>query len=169
MMWLHGSDKFDADAIVKRWKSACERDQFILMVPRCSGDAWKIDDLDFVVRAHEQALIAYNIDPLRVAIDGHQIGGALACVFTFNDPDHIRGLAVVQSRVVAKTLPEADPEHRLSFYIAGSSKIENSEKIEELEKLKHPVVSRKLDDKASDLTDEQFAELLRWFDSLDRI
>jgi hypothetical protein len=93
----------------------------------------------------------------------------LGCVFTFNDPDHIHGLAIVQSTVVAKTLPEADPEHRLSLYVAASSKIDNAEKIEALEKLKHPVATRKLDDKAGYLNDEQFGEMLRWFDSLDRI
>ncbi|HEX3869556.1 MAG TPA: PDZ domain-containing protein [Pirellulales bacterium] len=166
-VWLHGTGEFDAEALVERWKKYCDRDRFILVVPKSgTAEGWKMQDVAFVNRAVETMLADYTIDPLRVALHGYQNGGALACLAAWKNREHVRGVATVES-VIAGEPAENDPEHRLAFYIAGT-KTKDSERIKLLQELKYPVTVHALD-KADYLNDAALAEMLRWFDSLDKI
>ncbi len=167
LMWLHGSETFDADALVERLKPACDRDHFVLVVPQAaSEEGWTSREVAFVSQALEMTLGDYTIDPLRVAVFGHQDGGAMAYLTTWKERPLVRGVAALQA-VVPGQPPENEPEHRLAFWLAGK-KVGDDPKVQLLGELEYPVTLNNRDATGT-LSDDELADMLRWFDSLDKI
>ncbi|HWB00031.1 MAG TPA: PDZ domain-containing protein [Pirellulales bacterium] len=169
LLWLHGPGGFDANALVNRWKPLADRDRFILVAPKAADpQRWSPAELEFVAGAVDEIAGEYDVDPLRIAAHGQGQGVAVACLVAWNDRERIRGVAAVQGPIAGNP-EDNDPEYRLGFYVAGPAESLKAPPIERLRALKYPVTTRELDAKAKYLNDEQLAELLRWFDTLDKI
>ncbi|MBS0209338.1 MAG: PDZ domain-containing protein [Planctomycetes bacterium] len=169
LVWLHGDEGFDADSLLARWRELCQQHRFVLLAPMAkSKKRWASEDLDMLKGALDLALADYQLDPLRVAVHGQQSGGAIGSLLTFARREQVRGLAVIQSPIFGQ-VPDNDPEYRLWFFVASPASTQLDKLIKRVRELKYPLVSRPLEAKAAYLNDAQLGELLRWFDSLDRI
>jgi poly(3-hydroxybutyrate) depolymerase len=166
---LHGDEPLKLERFVNRWAAAADRDRFIVVAPQGADEKdWSIRDLEFLSAAVAHFAEAFRVDPLRIAACGEQVGGSLACLLAYNDRERIRGVAAIQAPLAGGP-DENDPEHRLAFYVACSPQLENGAAIDRIRKLRYPVTQRALGEKATRLNDDEQAELLRWFDTLDKL
>src|SRR5581483_4679445 len=111
----------------------------------------------------------YEIDPWRVALHGYRGGGTLAWMLAFEAPDMVRGVAAVQA-ALPKAPPDNNPEHRFStaFIVTSKEADAGNKGAKALRDRKYPVVSKQVESMRY-LDDDEFAEMLRWLDSLDKI
>jgi serine protease Do len=168
VVWLHGAGGNKEEELLATWKEACDRDGFILLAPESAEKAkWSLGEIEFVAAALEQARADYNIDPWRIMIHGYQSGGTLATVLGMSEPDAVAGVAAVGSSLSGQ-VPENSPETRLDFYIATSRAADVLKTVDALKTGEFAVSLRQLD-KPRYLNAGELAELLRWFDSLDKI
>ena len=69
--------------------------------------------------------------------------------------------------------PETDPVHRLAVYTTQTEKGESAAAIEagirRMQEMKYPLTVKKIGEVGRYLTPDELAELVRWFDSLDRL
>lgn len=115
----------------------------------------------------------YTTDPARIVVHGHEGGGAMAYLVGLSNPDVVRGVAVVDAPLPRQIQPpETDPVHRLAFYTTLASKSEQTAAIEagikRLRELKYPLTVKPIGEQGRYLTADELAELVRWFDTLDR-
>jgi serine protease Do len=114
----------------------------------------------------------YNVDPARVVVHGHEMGGSLAFLATFRNREAIRAVAAIEAAPAGQP-PESEPLSRLAIYMASAGKSRVARPVElalvTLRKMKIPVVVKKLGDVPRYLNAEELAELVRWIDTLDRI
>ncbi|MBI2825673.1 MAG: PDZ domain-containing protein [Planctomycetia bacterium] len=173
VVWLHPPGGTKDEDLLARWKEPCDRLNLILLAPR-SGDParWVPPEVDFVAKTIDQIREHYNVDPQRVVVHGQQAGGSLAYVVAFAHRDAVRGVAAVDAPILGRP-PENEPAYRLSFFVTSAKKANFAEPIkagiEQLREMKYPVTVTDQGDTARYLDDREFAELLRWIDSLDRI
>lgn len=156
-----------------RWQAACRQRRLILLAPKpAEGRKWQPDDLSFVRKAMDQVRAAYRIDPLRVVAQGHESGGSMAYALAFNHRDLVRGVAALDAPLGALP-PDNEPIHRLSFYLTTASKSQFAQAtragVKLLSDRQYAVTVRDQGEQPRPLTDDEFAELLRWIDSLDKI
>ena len=98
----------------------------------------------------------------------------MAYLVASTNQDLVRAVAVVDAPLPRQTQPpEADPVHPLAFYTTLATKSETSTAVEagikRLREMKYPVTVKTVGEQARYLTDAELAELVRWFDSLDRL
>lgn len=174
LVWLPSpGETLNDDDLLARWKSHCDQSGLILLAPKPADAArWQKDDSEFVRKSLEQLRSTYQIDPLRVVAAGGELGGAVAYSVAFELREAIRGVAALQAPLVGMP-PDNDPVYRLDFYLTSSPKAKFSSQIEgaieRLRALKYAVTVQEQADAATQLTDDEAAELLRWIASLDKI
>jgi poly(3-hydroxybutyrate) depolymerase len=169
LVWLHGPGGFENDALVARWKEYCERDGFILVAPKAGDPAkWTVGEVELAAQAIERIKEDYHVDPSRIVAHGYQGGAGLACLLAFAHRDLVRGVAVVHGPILGQ-FPDNDPEQPLAFYVTTSKEPDLTKPLAALRDRKFPVTVRSQGEKGRYLNDDERAELLRWFDSLDRI
>jgi serine protease Do len=173
VVWLHPPGGTKDDELLARWREPCDKLNLILLAPRSADPArWMAPEVGFIAKAIDQIRGHYNVDPARVVLHGQQAGGSLAYIAAFLHRDVVRGVAAVDAPILGR-LPENDPAYRLTVLTTSAKKANFAEQItagiEQLRKLKYPVTVFDQGDTARYLNPEEFAELLRWIDSLDKI
>jgi poly(3-hydroxybutyrate) depolymerase len=128
----------------------------------------------FIRKTMDEVLGKYNVDRTRVVAHGYQAGGAMGYLLAFSHLDVIRAVAAIDAPLPLRAqIPANDPIHRLEIYSALPSESSLSERItagaKRLTDAKFPVVVRKIDGNSRDLNDNEFIEMSRWIDTLDRI
>jgi len=173
VVWLHGQGGFEWENILSNWKPLCDEHDLVLLAPK-SADArrWTPREADLVNQLMRQIIRQYNIDPLRVAVHGHESGGTPASIIAIRNRETIRALAVVDA-LLAVLPQENDPQYRFEVYIATSGKSPTGRSLEKaldkLRELKIPLTVKKLGDDSRYLNSEELAELARWIDMLDKL
>jgi serine protease Do len=175
VVWLHAGGGIKQDELLALWRPLCERYDFILLVPK-SSDAtkWQPTEARFIRRVLDEVMKTYAVDPARVVVHGHEGGAAMAYLVGMVNDDVVRAVAAVSAPLPrVSNLPETDPVHRLAFYTTLATKTEQTAAteagIKRLREAKYPVVVKEIGEQARYLTAEELEELVRWFDSLDRI
>jgi len=173
VVWLHPPGGSKDEELLARWRATCDRLNLILLAPHSVDPArWMPPEVAFVGKAIDQIRAHYNVDPNRVVLHGHQAGGTLAYMVAMLHRDVVRGVAAVDAPLLGK-MPENDPAYRLSLLTTTASKAILAEQInagiEQLRSLKYPVTVFDEGETARYLNDEEFAALVRWIDSLDKI
>lgn len=158
--------------VLNRWREAGASQHLLVLVPQAAeDDGWSRPDVEFLGKAIDRVAEQYRVDPRRVVAHGIGTGGNFAAVATGTLVERVRGVAVVDSAALAGNV-ENEPATPLAFYAVTepdfSGKPQLTAAAERLRKLHFPVTLRQLDD-ADYPTGEQFADLLRWIDMLDRI
>ncbi|MEZ6112169.1 MAG: PDZ domain-containing protein [Pirellulaceae bacterium] len=175
VVWIHPAGGYKPETLEGRWKVHAERDHFIVLAPQSADPArWTPTEVDFLRKTIEATLDRYNIDRSRVMVHGYQAGAAMAYLLAFTQPELVRGLAVVDSAVPRLApVPDNDPINRLMIYSVaptGSKAAPLIEKtVERLREMKFPVEAKTIDGDSRDLSSSELGDLLRWFDSLDRL
>ena len=175
VVWLHAPGGVKQDELLALWQPLCEEYDLILLAPRASDRTkWQPTEVRFVRRVLEEVMKNYTVDPTRVVVHGHQGGAAMAYLVALTNLGVVRAVAAVEAPLPrVSRLPETDPVRRLAIYTTLASKTEQTAAIEagikRLRENKYPVVVQPLGEQARYLTAEELEELVRWFDSLDRI
>ena len=173
LLWLHAPEAFEWDELVAQWKPQCDRDSWILLAPK-SGDPkrWDRTELPLVRKLVDQISADYSIDPARIVLAGHDVGGAMAMLAASQNRDVVRGVAIVDAPLAARIAPN-EPQQPLAFYVvkaAGSKHAAAVDKsVEQLREAKYPVTVKSLGEEPRLLEAEERAELSRWIDTLDRL
>jgi len=173
VVWLHGPGGFQEEALLARWQRACADHDLILVAPRAvDPNRWGRAELEFIRKVLDEVRSRYSIDPLRVAAHGYQTGGAMGYVLAFNLRDRIRGVAAVDAPLPLPP-PENDPLQRLTVLLTTARASTYARQIDAaisaLRARKYSVTVLDQGDQARYLSDDEFSQLLRWLDSLDRI
>ncbi|HEY1603248.1 MAG TPA: PDZ domain-containing protein [Pirellulales bacterium] len=173
VVWLHPPGGTKDDELLARWKEPCDKLNLILLAPRSADPArWTPPEVAFITKAIGQTRGHYNIDPTRVVLHGHQAGGSLAFIVAAADRDLARGVAAVDAPILGR-FPENDPPYRLTIFTTTAKKANFAEQItagiEQLRKMKYAVTVVDEGETARYLNPDEFAQLLRWIDSLDKI
>ncbi len=173
VLWLHGPEGFQQEALAARWKHFCADHDQILVAPHALDPAqWGRADVEFVRKVLDEVRSRYTIDPQRVAAHGHQTGGAMAFVLAFSLRETIRGVAAVDAPLPVPP-PENDPLNRLSIFLTTARQSRYAGQIETaitaLRGRKYPVTVIDQGEQGRYLSDDELAQLVRWLDSLDKI
>lgn len=174
LVWLHAAGGFDQKELIERWKPHCEKYGVILLAPKAANpDRWQATEVEFVRKVVDEVLKQYQIDPTRVVLHGYQAGGTMAWAVALARRDVVRGVAAVDAGLPLRApAPENEPFQRLAVYNAISPKSKLAPVVETLVKklreAKFPVTSATLPEPRY-LNSDELGELMRWFDTLDRI
>jgi serine protease Do len=174
VLLLHGNNVADPKDLLNLWKPLCDANDLILVVPRAAGTNWQADEAGFVEKLVGQLKKSYTIDPTRVAVFGRDSGASLALLVAYRSRDVFRAAAVIDAGTILPP-PELDPDHRLSIYLGTAKNLQPQQAqlikvtLDRLAAMKVPVTQKDLGKDPRDLTPAEVAELVRWFDMLDRI
>lgn len=173
VLFLHGPGRFKDEDLINQWKDACNARDLILLAPKAvDQNRWKPNEIDFVVKTLTEYLRLYNIDRNRIAVVGHQTGGAMALPLARREQELIRGVAIVDPRPGAPP-QENQPNNRLAFFVQMYEKSPAYRQFKpvaaQLQKLKFPTIVRELEGPGRFFNPDELAEVVRWIDSLDRL
>lgn len=172
---LHAPGGFDREKLIAQWKSLCDDNDLILLAPRSANPTrWVATELEFIRKTMDEMLSKYNIDPHRIVTIGEQAGGAMAILTAMNHRDLVRGVVAVDSALPARTrVPANDPIQRLAIQLSYAKQAKNAARIEanikSLRDAKYPVTVNAIEAEKVELAEQDFASLVRWIDTLDRI
>jgi serine protease Do len=172
VVWLHPAGGYKADELIARWKPLCEANDLILLAPKSAEAArWQRTELEFVRKAMDDVIGKYNIDPARIVVAGEEAGGAVAYLLAAQNRDLIRGVAALNAALPpGMTPPENDPVQRLAVFTTTAKQASPAVAagIKRLREAKFPVTELELGESSRPLSAEEWAELVRWIDTLDR-
>ncbi|MFZ5830989.1 MAG: PDZ domain-containing protein [Planctomycetota bacterium] len=173
LVWLHGPGGIDPQQFLGPWRLACRGLDLILMIPESSDpERWSPADVAVLPTALEQLRSAYNIDPQRIAFGGHESGGTASWILAMRQRELAHGVALVNAPPLGPPM-ENDPAQPLLVYLARTKKSAQAPLIERaikvLQEQKVPLMLKDLGSEPRMLNAEEFAELARWIDALDRI
>jgi serine protease Do len=173
VVWLHAPGGFQDRELLARWKDLCDKYDLILLAPKAADPArWDPEETTFVQRLVEKVKSTYNVDPQRLVVHGYENGGAMAYLVALRNQQLIRAVAAVEALPVGVPV-ENDPLHRLAIYTTTASKSPRAAAVEEVVKIyrdqKIPVTVKNLGADPRYLNSQELAELVRWFDMLDRL
>ncbi|HEY1066281.1 MAG TPA: PDZ domain-containing protein, partial [Pirellulales bacterium] len=175
VVWFHEPGPFPQDELLTRWKPVCEANNLILLAPRSvQADKWLPTEVDFVGKVLEEFRNRYSLDPTRSVFYGRQAGGGMALLTASRKRDLVRGLVLVDAPPSGSLSGENEPSQPLSFFLAWAKKSQAAPVWQSasarLREAKFSVVSKELDaEQPRELNDVEFAELVRWIDSLDAV
>ncbi len=175
VVWLHAPGNYKPEALAELWKPLCDDTDFILLAPEASDpSAWRPPDVRIVRRLLDEIIKDYHVDPTRIVVHGHEGGGSLAYLFGMANADVVRAIAVVDAPLPRLLQPpEPDPINRVAIYttLATKSPITDAVTagIERLRALKYPLTVHEVGEQGRYLTSDEMAQLVRWFDTLDRL
>ena len=175
IVWLHAPGQYKPDELVELWKPLCDEHEFILLAPESSdAAAWRPPDVRIVRRMLDEVIKTYNVDPARVVVHGHEGGGSLAYLFGLSNPEVVRAIAVADAPLPRGVQPpENDPLNRLAVYTTLATKGPLAGAvmagIEKLRAQKYPLTVHEVGEQGRYLTSDEMAQLVRWFDTLDRL
>lgn len=174
LVWFHGAEQVDQAGLLARWKPHCDRHDLILLVPSAVGDEgkWRPNDAEFVVKLLDQIRSTYTVDAARVVVFGRKEGGQIAYLAAFHSRRLVAAVATNDSPVAGRP-PENEPVHRLAFFVAKSRKSPAGARIDQavarLRSMKYPITVHDLGPDPRQLSEQELADMARWFDTLDRI
>jgi poly(3-hydroxybutyrate) depolymerase len=131
------------------------------------------NDLVGARRVLDHFIATHRIDPNRIVVHGFATGGAFASIFSSENREVVRGLALASSPVVGAP-PDSHPNYPLRFFLSCGAQerlVERLRRVADvLRGMKFPVTLQTTQGRERVYPGaEDIAELARWIDSLDRI
>ena len=176
VVWLHAPGGFKQEELIERWKPLCDEHDLILLAPK-SGRSRRVATDRGSFRAPRARRHSEELSRRRrraSSCTDTKVAGAMAYLVGLTNRDVVRAVAAVDAPLprVAQ-LPETDPVDRLAFYTTLATKTDATPAVEagikRLRDMKFPVSVQEVGDQPRYLTTEELQQLVRWFDSLDRI
>jgi serine protease Do len=116
LVWLSDGTEKTAQALAAAWRTACDRDRLVLVLPApADKKGWTSDDLEFLGRVLQSAASRLGDDPTRVVIGGEGKAGQMAYAVAMKARKFVRGVAVVDAPLPRTLdLPQNSPNQRLA-------------------------------------------------------
>jgi poly(3-hydroxybutyrate) depolymerase len=172
VIWLHPAGGLKEKELLNEWKPICEALDLILVAPKSAEPArWQRTELEFIRKAADDVISKYNIDRTRIVAAGQEAGGAMAFLLAAANRELVRGVATVNTSVPpGLKMPTSEPVQRLAFFAVNFKEPPAgwNEAVKRLREAKHPVTELKVGDNARALKSEEWQQLARWIDTLDR-
>jgi serine protease Do len=174
LFWLHSPGASTPDDVIAQWKTICDRDGMLLVVPTASdASRWERTEVEYLRRLAERVIADYKIDPRRVVVFGQEGGGAMAWLFGLSSRDLFRGIATSAAALPRQiNVPPNEPSQRLAIFagIPAAKEVaaQIAQGLEKLSEAGYPVTTVTAVAESGKLTDVQIEELARWIDTLDR-
>jgi len=174
IVWIHpGGDTMEA-AIMKSWKSICDRRGLILVAPKAEKLAgWQPGEAEFVKALITRIREQYTIDAGRISLHSHASGSQMAWLMAAKHRDLVRAVAVTGAPFLGQPL-DNEPDFRQQFlFVCGDgdkllARVKST--VAGLRKLKFPVAFDPIKGLGAKYpADEVVDEIGRWVDCLDRI
>ena len=174
VVWIQpNGDPMEA-AVLKQWKSVCDRRGLILVAPKADKPSgWQPGEAEFIKQLIGHIRGKYTIDASRIVLHSFGTGAGIACMVGTKHRDLIRGVVIAGAPFLARPT-DNDPEFRQQFlFVCGDgdkilSKVNAT--VDALRKLKFPVSFTTIKGFGAKYPEEiVIEEIGRWVDSLDRI
>ncbi len=174
VVWIHpNGDPMEA-AVLKQWKSVCDRRGLILVAPKADKPSgWQPGEAEFIKQLIVHIRGKYTIDANRIVLHSFGTGAGIACMVGTKHRDLVRGIVIAGAPFLARPT-DNDPEFRQQFlFVCGDgdkslSKVNAA--VDALRKLKFPVSFTTIKGFGAKYPEEiVIDEIGRWVDSLDRI
>ena len=174
VVWIHpNGDPMEA-AVLKQWKSVCDRRGLILVAPKADKPAgWQPGEAEFIKQLIGHIRGKYTIDANRIVLHSYGTGAGIACLVGAKHRELVRGVVIAGAPFLTRPT-DNDPEFRQQFFfVCGDgdkllSKVNAS--VDALRKLKFPVSFTTIKGFGAKYPEEiVIEEIGRWVDSLDRI
>ena len=174
VVWIHPNGDGMEAAVLKQWKSICDRRGLILVAPKADKpNGWQPGEAEFIKQLIGHMRGKYTLDANRIVLHSYGTGAGIACLVSTKHRDLVRGLVIAGAPFLTRP-SENDPEFRQQFlFVCGDgdkilSKVNAS--VEALRKLKFPVSFSTIKGFGAKYPEEiVIEEIGRWVDSLDRI
>jgi serine protease Do len=174
LLWLQVPGKSSSDDVIRDWKSICDRDGVLLVVPSSADkNRWERMELEYLLRLTVRVIADYKVDPRRIVVYGEDGGGAMAWHIGLSGRNVFRGIATSSTRFPRQlAVPPNEPAQRLAIFAAVPSKKDSADQImpglRKLSDAGYPVTTVSTGEASGQLNDEQREEFARWVDTLDR-
>jgi poly(3-hydroxybutyrate) depolymerase len=174
LLWLHAPGQSKADEVIDQWKSICDRDGILLIVPSAAdASRWERTELEYLRRLSERVISEYKIDPRRVVIYGQGGGGAMAWLLGLSSRDLFRGVAVSAAGLPrGSNVPANEPAERTAIFagipVAKDVAAQMADGLKNVSEAGYPITTLVAVEATGALTGSQREELARWIDTLDR-
>ena len=174
VVWIHPNGDGMEAAVLKQWKSICDRRGLILVAPKADKPSgWQPGEAEFIRQLIGHIRGKYTIDANRIVLHSYGTGAGIACLVSTKHRDLVRGLVIAGAPFLTRP-SDNDPEFRQQFFfVCGDgdkilSKMNTS--VDALRKLKFPVSFTTIKGFGAKYPEEiVIEEIGRWVDSLDRI
>jgi serine protease Do len=173
VVWLHGAGGFDGQELMARWKPLCDRYALILLAPKAADSArWMPREVAWIERLLAEIATGRKIDPTRIVVQGDESGGTQAFLLAFRNREVFRAVAAIEAVPTVRP-PESDFPSPLAVYLATATQSPLARRavsaVAALRDMNIPVTPKNLGNTPRSLDAHELAELVRWFDTLDRI
>jgi serine protease Do len=174
LLWLHAPGESNPEAMIAEWKTICDRDGVLLILPT-SGDKnrWERTEGEYLGRLMERVVAEYSVDPRRVVVVGRGGGGSMAYLLGLANRDHFHGIATLGAALPRQIkVPPNEPGERVAILstlpAAKDAAAQIADGLEKLSKAGYPITTVTTAESTAKLIDAQREELARWIDTLDR-
>jgi S1-C subfamily serine protease len=174
LLWLHAPGQSQPDAVIQRWKSICDREGLILVVPTAADPSrWEPTEVEYLQRLLQRVAIQYRVDPRRIVVYGRGGGGSMAWLLGLSSREIVRGVATSDA-ALPRTIrvPDNDPVLRLAVFMElapdGNMAANVRQSLQKLTAAGYPVTAQTMEPQRKELSAEERDQLARWIDTLDR-
>ena len=174
LVWIHPAGDSMEAAMLKEWKTICDRRGLILVAPKAEKPAgWQPGEVEFIKSLIESFAEKYTIDNSRILVHSHGSGAPMAWLTGLKHREIVRGVVVTGASFTGAP-PESEPDLRQQYLLGCGDNDPILPRVKsaviELRKLKLPVSLRVYEGLGLKYPAEvAIEEIGRWVDSLDRI
>jgi poly(3-hydroxybutyrate) depolymerase len=174
LLWLHPPGESKPDVVIDQWKSICDRDGILLIVPSAAdSNRWERTEIEYLRRIAERVIAEFKVDERRIVVYGQGGGGAMAWLVGLSSRDLFRGIATSAAALPRQiAVPANEPAQRLAILAAipttGAMAAQIGEGLENLHDAGYTVTTLTAVETTGKLTNRQREEIARWLDTLDR-
>lgn len=95
ILLLHGAGRTGA-SLVERWRRVADREDVILLGPHAKGGGWNAvaDARDFIPALLKDAVKKYNVNPNKIYVFGHSMGGIFASTLAITQPEGFAAIGI---------------------------------------------------------------------------
>jgi poly(3-hydroxybutyrate) depolymerase len=174
VVWLQGTGQSKPEELIEQWKSLCDRDGLLLIVPAPGAENWERAELEYLRRLSERVVTQFKVDPRRMVVCGQGSSGAIAWPLALASRDLFCGAVGIASPLPRQLrVPPNDPAQRFAVFAAIPPKNEAAPQIgrslEKLAEAGYNVSTLTTVSAGGELSDAERSELARWIDTLDRL
>jgi serine protease Do len=174
ILWVQGPTGTKPDEVIDDWKSTCDRDGILLIIPSPAGkDQWERPELEYLRRLSEHVIAKYKIDPHRTVVYGQGKGGSLAWPLALLSRDIFRGIATSAAPLPRPLrVPSNEPSQRFAIFAALPASKESAAPISlglrKFTDAGYNVATITTAGPSGQLSEDERNQLAHWIDTLDR-
>jgi serine protease Do len=174
ILWLQSPSEAKSDEIIRNFRSICDRDGVVLVVPRpAEAKTWERPELEYLRRLSEKIVTQYKVDASRMVVCGQGAGGAIAWPLALASRDIFHGIVASAAPVPRNIrIPQNEPAQRLAVFAAIPSSKETAVPftlgLHKVDDAGFNVITVTTASASGQLSEDERKQLARWIDSLDR-